>query len=52
VTELRGQVVEQLAVAVVPTYHPAAVLRAAERKDQMRDDLVRDLHVAAELLVG
>jgi uracil-DNA glycosylase len=46
VTQVRGQVV-QLGVAVVPTLHPAAVLRGAARRDQLRAELVSDLTVAA-----
>jgi uracil-DNA glycosylase len=41
---------EQLGVAVVPTLHPAAILRASESREQMRADLVHDLAVAAELI--
>jgi uracil-DNA glycosylase len=50
VTEVRGQVIQQLEVAVVPTLHPAAVLRGADRRAELRADLVRDLTVAAGLL--
>jgi DNA polymerase len=50
ITEVRGTVVQQLGVAVVPTLHPAAILRGAERRDQMRADLVADLVLAAELI--
>jgi uracil-DNA glycosylase len=50
VSELRGQVVEQLGHAVVPTIHPAAVLRAGPRRDEMRAHLVDDLTVAARVV--
>jgi DNA polymerase len=52
VTEIRGQVVRQLGVAIVPTLHPAAVLRGANRRDQLRADLASDLTVAAGLLTA
>jgi DNA polymerase len=50
VSEIRGQPVEQLERVVVATVHPAAVLRAGERRDEMRGGLVDDLRVAAGLL--
>jgi DNA polymerase len=50
VTEVRGTVMQQLDVAVVPTLHPAAILRGGERRARMRADLVNDLKVAAQLL--
>jgi len=50
ITEVRGHVVQRLDVAVVPTLHPAAVLRGADRRDELRADLVSDLSVAADLL--
>jgi DNA polymerase len=50
VTEVRGHVVHQFGVAIVPTLHPAAVLRGANRREQLRADLVSDLTVAAGLL--
>jgi len=49
VTEVRGRVVHQLDVDVVPTLHPAAVLRGAERREQLRADLISDLTAAAGL---
>jgi uracil-DNA glycosylase len=50
VTEIRGQVVRQLDLEVLATLHPAAVLRGAARRDQLRAELVSDLRAAAELL--
>jgi DNA polymerase len=50
VTEIRGQVIQRIDVDVMATLHPAAVLRGAERRDQLRADLVSDLTVAAGLL--
>ena len=42
IRELRGQVFERGAASVVPTYHPAYVLRAGgEAMAEMRADLVR-----------
>jgi uracil-DNA glycosylase family protein len=52
VTEARGHIVQQLGVAIVPTLHPAAVLRSANRRDQLRADLVSDLTLAAGLLTA
>jgi DNA polymerase len=51
VTQLRGRVVEQLGYAVVPTIHPAAVLRGDDR-EALRAGLVADLRVAADVLGG
>jgi hypothetical protein len=50
VSELRGHVVDRLDLAVVPTLHPAAVLRTREGREQRRAQLVEDLTVAARLL--
>jgi DNA polymerase len=50
VSEIRGQPIEQLGRTVVATLHPSAILRAGERRDQMRSDLVADLRAAAALL--
>jgi uracil-DNA glycosylase family protein len=52
VSEIRGKPIEQLGLTVVATLHPAAILRAGERREAMRADLVDDLHVAAALLAG
>jgi DNA polymerase len=52
VSALRGQVMDQLDRAVVPTIHPSAVLRSGERRREMRAGLVADLRVAAALLRG
>jgi uracil-DNA glycosylase family protein len=49
-TEVRGQIVEQLDLAVIPTLHPAAVLRGVARRDELRAQLVTDLRCAATLL--
>jgi DNA polymerase len=45
VTRLRGSVLEppELDVPVVVTLHPSAVLRAGERRDELRAELVEDL---------
>ena len=51
-SEIRGAPIEQLESTVVATVHPAAVLRAGERRAEMRAGLVRDLEVAAALLAG
>jgi DNA polymerase len=50
VTRRRGEVVAGTFGKVVATYHPAAVLRApdAERRQQMRQELIEDLRVAAD----
>jgi uracil-DNA glycosylase len=52
VSEIRGQPIEQLGLTVVATLHPAAILRAGERRDQMRGELVEDLQAASALLSG
>jgi DNA polymerase len=50
VSEIRGQPIEQLGLTVVATLHPAAILRAGERREQMRSELVDDLAAAGALL--
>jgi uracil-DNA glycosylase family protein len=50
ITQLRGQVVRRLDLAIVPTLHPSAVLRGAERRDELRAQLVADLSIAAALV--
>jgi DNA polymerase len=50
VTELRGSVVDQLDHVVVPTLHPAAVLRTREGREERRAQLVDELRVAARVL--
>jgi DNA polymerase len=52
VSELRGRVVDRLELAVVPTLHPAAVLRTREGREERRAQLVGDLTVAARVLAG
>jgi DNA polymerase len=50
VSEIRGDPIEQLGRTVVATLHPAAILRAGNRRDEMRASLVDDLRsVAARL---
>ena len=50
ITEARGQVQHHRDLAVVPTLHPAALLRSGERREQLRRELVSDLSLAASLL--
>jgi uracil-DNA glycosylase len=50
VSQIRGRPIEQLGVTVVATLHPAAILRAGARRDQMRADLVDDLRAAVAQL--
>jgi DNA polymerase len=50
VSEIRGEPIEQLGVTVVATLHPAAILRAGERREAMRAGLVEDLRSAGALL--
>ena len=50
ITEARGRVQRQRDLAVVPTLHPAALLRSGERREQLRRELVSDLSLAASLL--
>ena len=50
ITEARGQVQHHRDLAVVPTLHPAALLRSGERREQLRRELVSDLSLAALLL--
>ena len=52
---LRGRVLElpELAApAVVVTLHPSAVLRAGERRDERRAELVADLELVRSILDG
>jgi uracil-DNA glycosylase len=51
ITRERGQPLESdLAPVVVATFHPSAVLRAQDRKDDMQEALTDDLRVVAEHL--
>ena len=54
VTVLRGQVLEvpKLAPRVVVTIHPSAVLRAGDRRREMRAQLTADLTTARDALRG
>jgi DNA polymerase len=48
ITRERGQPLESdLAPVVVATFHPSAVLRAQDRKDEMQAALTDDLRVVA-----
>jgi uracil-DNA glycosylase len=51
---LRGRVVDgtELGVPAVVTIHPAAILRGAERRDEMRRELVADLVLVRRTLDG
>ena len=49
IRELRGQVFERGTARLIPTYHPAYVLRAGgEAMAEMRADLVRAKRLMAE----
>jgi DNA polymerase len=52
VTELRGRVHgdSDLAPAVLVTFHPSAVLRAGERRGELRRELAADLRLAGDAL--
>jgi uracil-DNA glycosylase len=51
ITRERGQPLEsELAPVVVATFHPSAVLRAQDRRDEMQAALTDDLRVVAEHL--
>ena len=52
VTALRGKILDspELDQPMVVTIHPSAVLRAGERRHEMRAELVSDLTVAREAL--
>jgi uracil-DNA glycosylase len=52
VNALRGRVIDEndVAVPVVVTLHPSAVLRGGERRDAMRRDLLSDLVLVRETL--
>lgn len=50
VSQIRGQVIEQLDRVIVPTIHPAAVLRGRELRAELRSQLAADLGVAARLV--
>lgn len=50
VTQLHGRAIDALDRRVVTTLHPAAVLRAGERRAEQRRQLVEDLSVAASLV--
>jgi DNA polymerase len=50
VTQMHGQAVDALDRRVVATLHPAAVLRAGERRAQQRRQLVDDLTVVASMI--
>jgi DNA polymerase len=53
VTRERGQPIESdLASVVVVTFHPSAILRAQDRKDEMQKALTDDLRVVARHLDG
>ncbi len=54
VTALRGKVLEpsELDQPLVVTIHPSAVLRAGDRRGEMRAQLASDLTVAREALNG
>lgn len=52
VTALRGSVIEspEVALPVVVTLHPSAVLRAGDQRDERRAELVEDLTIVSEQL--
>ena len=51
VTRERGQPLDpELAPLVVATFHPSAVLRARDRKDELLQELTDDLRVVAKRL--
>jgi DNA polymerase len=54
VTRLRGSVLEtpEVEMPVVVTLHPSAVLRAGERRDERRAELVEDLALVRDLLAA
>jgi DNA polymerase len=54
VTRLRGSVLEtpEVEMPVVVTLHPSAVLRAGERRDERRAELVEDLTLVRDQLAG
>jgi uracil-DNA glycosylase len=54
VTALRGRVLDvpELEEPVLVTIHPSAVLRAGERRREMRGQLVSDLAVARDALLA
>src|SRR5439155_12312642 len=53
ITRERGQPLESdLAPVVVVTFHPSAVLRAQDRRDEMLGELTDDLRVVATHLSG
>jgi len=51
ITRERGQPLDsELAPLVVATFHPSAVLRARDRKDELLQELTDDLRVVAKRL--
>jgi DNA polymerase len=54
VGELRGRVLDDsdLGVQALVTLHPSAVLRAGERRAELRAQLAQDLALAREVVAG